>query len=287
MRLSQKGKWIAGSAALVVVALVVFWVTGKSGGHTDGQTASSIGNLDPTATVAMVTPPIAADVTATGSATSATEMKATTPGPEAKVGGSPAVGSTTAVKDSAAPAEAKPVNDCKTLTFHHKNIPSHANGEACTHHKNILTIKDSEINSKSVCVRVDGKPVHYTWAKKKTEQLLLGPVAGPEAKITVTYCRHHGKCNEDCTVPKDSFMSALGAEEDLDADSGKAAAHWDAGEGKDSDVSDKIDADVKKELARLDENGNPNETFDGWINESETPACGIKGAGRSSTPGAS
>ena len=75
MRLSPKGKWITGSVALITVALVIFWFTGKSSGPSGEQAATSSSNPDSTAaqpsvgadntttapgtTISMVTPPVA------------------------------------------------------------------------------------------------------------------------------------------------------------------------------------------------------------------------------------
>lgn len=97
-----------------------------------------------------------------------------------------------------------------------------------TYRKNLLII-DSIVNAKSICVKVDGTPVKFDLFQKKSNQILIGGVRGSKAEIVVRFCREKNLCKEDCKIPRDEFMDALGASDDK-VDS---AARWD--DGKESD----------------------------------------------------
>lgn len=181
---------------------------------------------------------------------------------------------------AAAPAEAQ--DQCVTITYHHKPTPTHNDEEACSHHKNMLKLSklgDARIAAQTVCVRVNGTPVHYLTVKGHPDELIFGSVAGPKSKVTVRYCtgKAQGCVKEDCTVPKDEFMEAIGG-----GDSGEQAAklgQWDpdAPAAKEADVMAKLDGEVKKELETNDDlNGRApaGEIFKDWIGETETAACG-------------
>ena len=97
-------------------------------------------------------------------------------------------------------------------------MASHGDEESCSHHKNMLKLTqpaDLRMNAASVCVRVNGTPVHYLTVKGHADELLFGSVAGPKSKVTVRYCtgKAQGCTKEDCTVPKDEFMEAIGGAE--------------------------------------------------------------------------
>src|SRR5207245_943996 len=97
-----------------------------------------------------------------------------------------------------------------TMSFHHKTLASHPNEESCSHHKNLIRIKNPGFTSKSLCIRVNNTPVHFSAVKGKKNEFIIGPIAGPNAKITARYCVGKMKCSEDCTIPKDEFMDAIG-----------------------------------------------------------------------------
>jgi hypothetical protein len=171
------------------------------------------------------------------------------------------------------------------MTYKHKTLASHPDEESCSHHKNILKLTGSDINSKSVCVRVNGTPVHYLSVKGHSDELVFGSVAGPKAKVTVRYCMGKGsecaKFAEECTVPKDEFMEAIGgsAGESKDAKLGQ----WDPSNPseKEADVMARLDGEVKKELETNDDlNGRApaGEMFKDWIGEVQAAPCGAKQA---------
>lgn len=177
---------------------------------------------------------------------------------------------------------AEPQDQCVTITYHHKAIASHNDEEACSHHKNMLKlakIGDARIAPQTVCVRVNGTPVHYLTVKGHADELIFGSIAGPKSKVTVHYCtgKALGCAKEDCTVPKDEFMEAIGGGESGSGDA--KLGQWDptAPAEKEADVMAKLDGEVKKELETNDDlNGRApaGELFKDWIGETQAAACG-------------
>jgi hypothetical protein len=172
-----------------------------------------------------------------------------------------------------------------TITYHHKNMSSHTDEESCSHHKNLLKIASTKIAPQNVCVRVNGTPVHYLTVKGRPDELIFGAVAGPKTKVTAQYClgssAHCARFKEDCSVPKDEFMEAIGGGNGGSQDA--RLGQWDPKSPSDqeADVMAKLDGEVKKELETNDDlNGRApaGEMFKEWIVDNETTACGIKQA---------
>ncbi|HTL11948.1 MAG TPA: hypothetical protein VL588_05650 [Bdellovibrionota bacterium] len=163
-----------------------------------------------------------------------------------------------------APAPAAPVihDDCHVVTFKHQDLASHRDGEACLHHRNLLKIPAERLNGRSVCVRVNNKPVKFALDKKHAGQILIPAVAGPESVISVSYCTGKLTCAEDCKVPKDEFLAAIGGADDGGAGFGGGSE----------------DAALEKELKALNGaagGGSSNAAFAGWITQGEPKAaCG-------------
>jgi hypothetical protein len=165
---------------------------------------------------------------------------------------------------------------CFVETFKHKPTPGHDSEEACSHHKNLLKLSHSDINTKNVCVRVNDVPVKFERAGKGDE-LLIGSIAGPQAVITVKYCTGKTSCAEakkdDCVVPKDEFLDAIGGG---DPDDG-SVAKWDNGDGA---ADAKLNTDVKRELADIDDTATDNHganasIFKDWLADKPAPACAV------------
>jgi hypothetical protein len=165
---------------------------------------------------------------------------------------------------------------CFVETFKHKPTPGHDSEEACSHHKNLLKLSHSDINMKNVCVRVNDVPVKFERAGKGDE-LLIGSIAGPQATITVKYCTGKTSCADakknDCVIPKDEFLDAIGGG---DPDDG-SVAKWDNGDGA---ADAKLNNDVKRELADIDDTATDNHganasIFKDWIAEKPAPACAV------------
>jgi hypothetical protein len=160
-------------------------------------------------------------------------------------------------------------------TFKHKKTPGHDSAEACSHHKNLVSVSHASVNSKSVCVRVNNVPVKYERVGKS--DFLIGSIAGPDSTITVRYCIGQTSCTtekkEDCQVPKDEFLDAIGGG---DPDDGNVA-QWENTGNNAADA--KLNNDVKRELADIDGSAPEDHSthvsvFKGWIDEKPAPACG-------------
>ena len=180
----------------------------------------------------------------------------------------------------APPKPVEPEPACYTVTYTHKALAGHKNMDECSQHRNLIKLGDSKVSQKSVCVRVDGTPVKFDWVKSA---ILLGPVAGPNTKITVRYCQPKAKdsCADDCKLPKDDFMAALGGDEEKiakhQAKNGKVAK-WDPSDSQDdSDVAAQVDSEMQKELADWIDLA----TFEGWKDSVPAQSCSRSVAGTS------
>lgn len=183
---------------------------------------------------------------------------------------SAAAASLPSVAPSVAVASA-PQPTCFYESFHHKPTSGHTDEEACSRHKNLLKLTHANPSAAHFCVRVNGTPVKFM---RKGDEILIGSIAGPKAKITVNYCLGKSNCDElakdDCTVPKDEFMEALGGDTD------SLNAQWgDNGQ---------LNADVKKELEEIDgatsdeQDRAPAQAsiFKEWIRDQDASACAQK-----------
>lgn len=171
---------------------------------------------------------------------------------------------------------------CFVVAYHHKPLPSHSSDEACSHHRNLIRLKHAGINSPSLCIRVNGTPVKFQRVEGHPDQVLIGAVAGPKSVITARYCIGKVRCNEDCTIPKDEFMDAIGGSDD---DSGApAVAQWDADDTDEKETAEqtaKLTSELKRELASGDPEASGDGTyiFQDWLGEPEAAfACGARQA---------
>lgn len=161
-------------------------------------------------------------------------------------------------------APAAQTDACYTLSYKHQDLPGHQSGEACTQHKNLLALPGQKLSAKSLCVRVNGTPVKFAFDSKKNH-VLLSSIAGPRSEITVRYCTGGATCAEDCTVPRDEFMEALGA---VDTSGSQPTVAWDIrnsqkGPTKEEAALDKELVELKRELASVERNSE--EIFKGWV----------------------
>lgn len=107
---------------------------------------------------------------------------------------------------------------CYVATFKAQKIDKKAPEK-----KNRLELSETAFSSKDTCVRVDGKPVQFVKATDKSKELWIAGLESNEAKITVAYCDAGLKLQQDCTVPKDEFLSAMAGESGEDAE---VAGQW-------------------------------------------------------------
>ncbi len=166
-------------------------------------------------------------------------------------------------------AQKKPILEvlpqCFTEVFSHQKLASHSSEDQCAEHTNSIRISQNlaEINPKNLCVRVDGKAV-----KSKLDlghnSLTIGPVAGPESKISIRYCLGQAKCQDNCEIAKDEFLGSLGADTD-DEDTQDLQGLGD----KSNPLHQKLSPEVKQALAKLDSQ----DTFKGWKTEAKPEAA--------------
>lgn len=171
---------------------------------------------------------------------------------------------------------------CYSVEFTHKKLASHATGAMCMNHKNLVALDGAQINNKTICIRVNGRPVEHKLIKsdrpenKGQVQVLFGSVAGPNSVVTATYCTKTAKCNEGCRIPRDEFMEAIGGGDDsLDGD--LPTVTWHAG-GKqkithDEESLDKEVAQFSKALGAGNDAKGKGNVFIGWIQQETKNSC--------------
>jgi len=164
-----------------------------------------------------------------------------------------------------------PEPECFSIAFRHKKLGGHASDEDCSHHKNLLRMKHKNINPAALCIRVNGRPVAFQPVKGAPSDFLISSIAGPQAKIIANYCIGKARCNEECKVPRDEFMEAIGGSDEESPKAGK----WGAGEADARDIaSAKMDAEIRKEMADIDA---ASDVFGDWILDAETVlSCQLK-----------
>ncbi|MGK5089505.1 hypothetical protein WDW86_18290, partial [Bdellovibrionota bacterium FG-2] len=146
---------------------------------------------------------------------------------------------------------------CFTAIYKHQVVsPSHRSKEECVQHRNGLKfppqVERASLNPKSVCVKVDGKPVAYEVSELG---VAFGPLAGPRSTVQLTFGTKGAKCKVPCIVPRDSFLESLGAS----GVSGAANAVGDDPE---------IRAELGPELVAAIGMGHDLALFPGWVVES-------------------
>lgn len=227
---------------------------------------------------------------AAGSASAPAQGSAAAPGSAAAVGSAtaPASGTVAGAPAVAAGAPAAPVveeHGCFDLAFKHVPTAGHSDNESCARHRNVVTLKHKNVNLASVCVRVGKTPVKFDRYKPSAKEakagdvsdfdrIVIGTYAGPHTQVNVRYCLGKDSCNEDCKIPKDEFMAAIGARED---DGGPVQlGHWQKGD--DGEQAAKLNSDLKRSLASFEESGaaevGPLTTFKGWESGEAASACG-------------
>lgn len=173
-------------------------------------------------------------------------------------------------------AATPPQPECFTETYKHPKADGHARASDCLNHRNLIRFAREARDPRSVCVRVGGTPVRFKTVPaakgKGVAGVVFGPIAGPETIVTVRYCARKMKCDDDCKIPKDEFMAAIGgegADEEASAGKGARVAKWDPSDNTDADVSDEVERELRREL-----HGDPDvKPFEGWKSGGATPAC--------------
>jgi len=140
-------------------------------------------------------------------------------------------------------------------------------------YKNIIRLPKTDIDTHSVCIRVDGIPVKISEAKSKKAQFIIDSIATQESKIEATYCTQGHRCQETCLIPKDDFLTAIGGVTDDElSDLGNADSAWNNKKEKTA-AQKKLKEEAKfiKEIVQLGEDDD--QLFNGWTVEKEFPGC--------------
>lgn len=181
------------------------------------------------------------------------------------------------------PVESKISQGCFTLSYSHKKLAAHEDGEACSKHKNQLSLhfpeqaENAVVNPKSICVQVNGTTVKHQFEPKHPSQVVISSDAGPHARVTVRYCLGESKCNEKCPVVpvlEDKFMSALssGGEGSGESENGVVTSQ----SGDSSDESPELEKEMVTLVQKIDElaaESFKHEIFKDWLVEKHTNAC--------------
>ena len=170
---------------------------------------------------------------------------------------------------------------CFRLAFKHQKLASHADGEACLRHRNLLTLEapknsiSQKINPGSVCVEVNGEVVKHQTVPGHANQILIDATAGPNATITARFCTGKSSCQQACIFKPDRFMSALGMAEEETAKDGVHTVSWDGSQG-----GSQTETELETEVKTFQEAGDS--LFTGWLVQEMTSLTCQKGGSHDS-----
>ena len=110
----------------------------------------------------------------------------------------------------------KQANTCYKVEFKHLEQNQKRDIEEFTNELNAFLIPENDANLKSVCVKVNQKPVMHKIRKKgTTHEVWIGSVVGPESKIELSYCLGTTSCKEACKVKVENKVDELLNEEEM------------------------------------------------------------------------
>jgi hypothetical protein len=120
---------------------------------------------------------------------------------------SPAINSQ---KSNVSVSEIKKENNCFSFMYHHQSKNQDRDIEEFLNDTNAFAIDHQKVNQKSICVKVNNKPVGHKFVQKggKTE-VIIGSVVGPESIIHVSYCIGSAPCKESCIVKTKNKVDEL------------------------------------------------------------------------------
>ena len=164
---------------------------------------------------------------------------------------------------------------CFTLHFTHKKLSTHSDPETCFEHENEISLKLPKsstplrgINSRSVCVLVDGRVAHFRANPSDPSRLVFAPIAGPQSKIAARFCLGHSLCSQKCVPQKDAFLNVLeGDEEDT-----TPVGSWD-GSRANSDEENQLNSEVQAIDHEKGQLGSHRPVFSDWLMESVSEGC--------------
>ncbi len=220
---------VIGVIAILLVVGVTWQVTRHHGTH---QEVSKVDSLNPSGTTPGAET-VPGSTSPTGAVTSAQNQPGsggTTPGGSVPGG----VGVSGQKPGDAGKASeltsVKVDHNCFAFEYRHKKEALSRDIEDFLDLSNAFPVLHKDWNQKSMCVKVNQKPIAYKVIKNKgQDEVLVGSVVGPESVIRVSYCTGKAVCKESCNPPKKRFMDDL--EEEANADEGFQDS-WGAGDEK-------------------------------------------------------
>jgi len=156
-----------------------------------------------------------------------------------------------------------------------KNDPN-LNAEEWLDIKNVIPLIEEKINLHSVCVRVNGTPIHYRLIKKQAHKFIVfDSIAGPSSKVSVSYCFGKVMCQEKCHIPKDEFLDAIGAYEEENYDFSVTVEDWDLKDNKKRKLKDEeaLQGELKGLRNVLALSDGENKIFSDWKKIEEKSFC--------------
>jgi len=121
-----------------------------------------------------------------------------------------------------------------------------------------------KLNEAQLCVRAAGHAVAFEKDNKDPTSILVRGGSGrihEKASLQISYCLKAENCSP-CKVKKDSFEDALLGESESDSQA-----------NADEDVTGKLSAEVRRELARLEAESKPT-AIDAWELQASNTRCG-------------
>lgn len=107
-------------------------------------------------------------------------------------------------------AEAKKENNCFSFSYHHQQKNQDRDIEEFLNDTNAFAIEHSKVNQKSICVKVNNKPVGHKFVQKNGKaEVVIGSVVGPDSTIVVSYCVGSAPCKESCVVKTKNKVDEL------------------------------------------------------------------------------
>lgn len=106
--------------------------------------------------------------------------------------------------------ETKKENNCFKFSFQHESKNQNRDIEDFLNDTNAFPIANTNVNQKSICVRVNNKPVNHKLVKKDGKaEVVIGSVVGPDSTIQVSYCVGNAPCKESCVVKSNNKVDEL------------------------------------------------------------------------------
>lgn len=107
-------------------------------------------------------------------------------------------------------------NNCFRFSYQHEAKNQNRDLEDFLNDTNAFPILNSNVNQKSICVKVNEKPVNHKFVKKDGKsEVIIGSVVGPDSTIQVSYCVGSAPCKEACAVKIKNKVDELLSESEM------------------------------------------------------------------------